>query len=93
MILQVLSAFDKKARSFLQPFYASHMDVGVRSFKEAANTPEHQVCKHAQDFALYRLGQWDDESGKFELFPQPVHLAEALALKKSEHDFDTKGNA
>lgn len=78
----VMAAYDKKARAFLNPFYSTHIDVGVRAFAQAANTTEHQVYLHPEDFALYQLGTFNDENGAFELLGTPVHIAEALSLKK-----------
>lgn len=86
MIQQVVACYDKKARAFMHPFYASHVDVALRSFKEAANTPTHQVCVHPEDFALYHLGTFNDENAQFTLAAQPVHLAEAIQLKRGAVD-------
>lgn len=84
MIQHVMAAFDKKAKAYLPPFYAPKVAVAVRTFAEAANTPDHQVCKHAEDFALFLLGTWDDETGLFQLTATPTHVAEALQLKKEK---------
>lgn len=91
MILQVIAAFDKKARAFMQPFYAAHVDVAIRSFGQAANTAEHQVHNHPEDFALYYLGTFNDENAQFTLAAQPQHLAEAIQLKKGALDVQSKG--
>lgn len=80
MKVTVMAAYDKKARAFLQPYYVSHPDVGVRAFSQAVNTPDHQVHKFASDFSLYELGTFDDDSGKFDLLPQPKFVAEAVQL-------------
>lgn len=82
MLLYVMAAFDKKAAAFMQPFYASRPEVGLRSFQEAANIEDHQVCKHPEDFSLFQLGTWDDNTGLFQLYPTPKHVAEAINLKK-----------
>lgn len=84
MIMHVMAAFDKKAKVFLPPYYSPKVAVAVRSFAEAANTPDHQVCKYAEDFSLHLLGTWDDETGLFQLTAAPTHVAEALALKKEK---------
>lgn len=86
MKLCVMAAFDKKARAFSQPFFVTHQDVAVRNFKTAANTPDHQVCQHPEDFALFCFGSWDDETGLFNLTAIPTHVAEAINLKKGSTD-------
>lgn len=83
MILQVLVTFDKKARAFMMPIYVAHVDVAVRVVAQCANEPEHQLCKFAEDFALYHLGTFNDENAEFTLYPQPKHICEVLNLKKA----------
>lgn len=85
MILQMMTCFDKKARAFLPPFFTAHVDVGVRVFAQCANDGTHQVCLYAEDFSLWHLGTFNDESGLVERFPQPVHKAEAIQLKGEKH--------
>lgn len=82
MNLCVMATFDKKARVFALPFFAAHTDVAVRMFKEAANTADHQVCKHPEDFSLYYLGTFDDSTGFFNLTASPTPVVEAIQLKR-----------
>lgn len=83
MITIVFAAFDKKIVTYLQPFHVSHEAVALRSFKDACNNPESAVCRTPEDFALYRLGTFDDQTGKFSMEePQPRVVAEALQFKQ-----------
>lgn len=82
MILQVVACYDKKARAFTKPFYVGHTDLAIRAFGGAANTPGEQVSDHPEDFSLHHLGQFNDETGLFDLKQLPYHLAEAINLKK-----------
>lgn len=91
MILQVMVAFDKKARAYLTPFYTSHPEVALRSFRQAANTPGHQICEHPEDFSLFHLGTFSDDNAAFVLNQNPVHVAEAINLKKGIEDVQYKG--
>lgn len=81
MILQICAAYDSKARAFIQPFYAAHADVAVRAFRAAANQPGHQVCDNPEDFTLFHLGQWDDQTCHFTLFPEHRNLGLASNFK------------
>lgn len=83
MKMSMMAVFDKKARAFAQPFFVSHTDVAVRQFKQAANTPTHQVHEHSEDFALFYFGTFDDADGKLELTATPTHVVEAIQLKRS----------
>lgn len=84
MITNVMAAFDKKARAFMTPFFSAHVDVAIRSFKQAATTPDHQVSQHPEDFSLYHLGTYNDENAVFTLLATPAHVAEALSFQKAK---------
>lgn len=81
MIYVVCSAYDKKARSFMTPFYVTHQDVAVRAFKDAVADDESQVGRNPEDFALWNLGTFDDDTAKFSLHPSPMHIVEGMAFK------------
>lgn len=81
MILQVVALFDVKARAFAAPFVSTHLAIAARAFAEAANTPENQVCRHPEDFTLYHLGTFNDETGEFTLLPTRVNLGSAIDYK------------
>lgn len=73
MKLQVYSVLDKAVNSFLQPFYARAKGEAIRSFSDACNNREHNFNKHASDFVLVHLGEFDDASGLFtSIEPQRV---------------------
>lgn len=77
-----MAVYDKKAKCFAQPFFTAHVDVGTRSFAAAAASSGTAVYHHPEDFALFLLGIFNDENGLFNLTAQPVHVAEAINLKK-----------
>lgn len=78
----MLSVFDSKARVFMSPFYVANLQVGARVFSEVANDAAHAFHKHPEDFTLYHLGSFDDESGKHDLLAQAVNLGMALNFRK-----------
>lgn len=82
MIYVVCCVFDKKARSHLTPFFVTHQDVAVRAFKDAVSNIESAVGRNPEDFAMWNLGTFDDDTARFELHKSPVHVVEAMAFKK-----------
>lgn len=65
MKLHVYSVFDKAVGAYLQPFYARSNGEALRSFTEACNNGDSVFSKHALDYTLVRLGEFDDNSGVF----------------------------
>lgn len=65
MKVNVYAVFDKAVNAYLQPFYARSAGEAIRSFTELANDGNSNVCKHATDFFLAFLGEYDDNTGRF----------------------------
>lgn len=65
MVLKIFATFDKKLVSFQQPFYAPTAGGANRAFTDAVNDQQHPMNKHPEDYDLYELGEWDDQTGKF----------------------------
>lgn len=65
MILKVYSLLDMKAGAFAQPFYMLHDAQAVRAVVELAADLSTTVGRYPADFALCRLGTFDDASGMF----------------------------
>lgn len=65
MIMHVFSVYDAAVSAYLPPFFCRSRGEAVRSFTEACNNREHQFWKHAGDYHLFRLGEFDDANGTF----------------------------
>jgi len=63
MKLLLVAVYDKKACVFSQPDVAVQVGQAVRSFSDAVNNPQTAFNKHPEDFTLYQVGFFDDNSG------------------------------
>lgn len=63
MIMKIFAVRDAKVEAFLQPFFSPTMPAAMRSISEVVNDPQHTFAKHAADYSLYALGEYDDTSG------------------------------
>jgi len=84
MKLQCFSIKDVAVGAFSQPFYARSRAEAVRMLQDTMATREHQFSKHPQDFGLYRVGEWDDQTGVFEPYSVPEHMVQLLDLAEKE---------
>lgn len=76
MKLVVCSVFDVKASAFSNPFFVPNENIARRSFGDAVLNPETGIAKHVSDYKLYKIADWDDNSGEFSNIRQ-VFLANA----------------
>lgn len=77
---KVFAPFDSKLGLWMQPMFFLHSGQAERTWKELANS-DTIVAKHPVDFALYQIGEFDDDTGMLTAITPPVQLMTALAAK------------
>jgi len=63
MKLNLYSVRDTVAATFCRPFAAVNNGIALRDFDIAARDPASQIAKTPQDFALYLVGTFDEDTG------------------------------
>lgn len=84
MMLKVFSVYDKAAGAFLQPFFAPTSGLAIRSVADAVSDTAHQFNRHAGDYTLFILGEFNDADGSFSRMVEPekiITCTELLAPK------------
>ena len=59
----MFSIYDSKAKSYLPPFHMPNDDMALRVFQDCVSDPNHAFGKHPEDYTLFHLGSFDDETG------------------------------
>lgn len=86
MRLIVVAIRDRAANVFGVPSFVPSLGSAVRSFSDEVNRPgENNVLnRHPEDFDLYELGVYDDNSGTFEtLTPRQVAVGKDLVSQRA----------
>ncbi|QCS36158.1 nonstructural protein [Capybara microvirus Cap1_SP_142] len=87
MKLNVYVIFDHVSNSaHMQPLYAKEDELILRTVK-SANLGE-LVEGNLQDFALYKIGLYDDEELTLKQLEKPYLLCNLSALKKEDKEND-----
>lgn len=63
MKLNLYSIFDKKARTYNTPFYLLNDEIAKRTALDLVKDHTTTIAKHPQDFILFRIGEFDDQTG------------------------------
>lgn len=80
--MKIYSIKDIKVGAFLKPMCEQHVEVCIRGIKGAMENPETMLAKFPSDFALYELGEFNDEIG--EIIPcTPKHIINVQDLAPS----------
>lgn len=77
MVHKVFTVKDTKGGMFLAPMLTRSYGEAERTFKQATANPDSLISKYPEDYDLYYLGEFDDESGHFALKPAPEHVVNA----------------
>ena len=78
MIYNVCAVRDAKAEAFGQPFYSQQRGIAVRSFADECSREDSNLKKHPEDYALFELGKFDEQTGELTSHPQPIQIALAM---------------
>lgn len=83
MKMIVVSIKDRAADAFGRPFYVPSVGVAIRSFQDEVNraAEDNQMYQHPDDFDLYDLGSFDDNTGSFTLHETPTLLTLGKQVK------------
>lgn len=82
MILKVFGIYDSKTEAWLQPFFSQSKGSAIRSIESLVNDKEHNFSKYAADFTLFDLGQWDDQTCKYDLLNTPHSMGVFIEFKR-----------
>jgi len=82
MKIKMFVIFDTKAKFYNKPFLLQNDSIALRAFTDLANDPSTDVCKHPEDFQLFSIGEFDDETAGIKS-TNPIIIARAHEIKKS----------
>lgn len=76
MIYKVCCLKDRAADCFGQPIFANSTGSAIRSFSDEINRADNKtaLAMHPEDFDLYLLGTFDDNTAEFDLC-RPTQIA------------------
>lgn len=82
MQLNVFSIRDSKAEIFNPPFIKQTHGEAERDFHRMVKNPESLPHQYPEDYDLYHLGTFDDQTGEITRLEKPQRLVNATQLKQ-----------
>lgn len=84
--VQIFSIYDVKAEIFASPVFYPSTGAAIRAFADAVNKPGNDFNAHPEDFQLFHVGSFDEDTGDvMPLETGRVSIAQALNLKESQN--------
>lgn len=84
MELKIFSIRDQKAEVFNTPFFQKSHGEAERNFTTLVNDEKSTPSQFPDDFDLYFLGTYNDQSGLVKSLDTPQHVVKAVSLKRSQ---------
>lgn len=81
-MINAYSIFDDKASVYNTPFFSLNDAVAVRDFTRLVHDDTSLVHVAPRDFHLYRVGEFDDDAGVFNVYDKPAFVAHAVSCIK-----------
>lgn len=74
MKLVIVSVFDRAAQAYGRPVFVHTRGLAVRSFRDEVtrSAADNDMFKHAEDYDLYVLGEFDDATGIMSGAPEMI---------------------
>lgn len=87
MKIQVFSVFDAKQGIYGQPNLLLNRATAERAFMQSVLDPQSNIAQHPEDFTVFHIGEYDDETAKFTNLPTPEPIGTALEFqaRATEH--------
>lgn len=78
---KMYAVYDAKAGSFKPPYFCVNDAVAMRMFAQTVANVE-ELHRFPEDFQMFYLGEFDDDTGKIEPVVPEVVLTAVQALEK-----------
>lgn len=77
---------DKAAHHYLAPQCEATEETAVRNFKVSMNRKDLFLFMSPTDFALYKIGEFDDISAEIKLMDSPEFICDGLSVLEKKNE-------
>lgn len=81
MIHQMFVVHDSAAAAYLNPYCQWSDATALRQFTEMVNDPNHPFSKTPQDYTVFKIGQYDDETAEVKTLQAYEKLANGIEVR------------
>jgi hypothetical protein len=82
MKLYLYTLYDNKAEAYLKPFFSQSNGAAIRSLTDTVNLNDgaNMVSSHPEDYSLFVIGEWSEETGLLSPRESKGHLCDCYDL-------------
>ena len=79
MIHKIFTVYDVAAEAYLPPFMLHQQGMAIREFQNMCNDQQHRFGANPEDYILFELGTFDDETAEYETH-EPLSVANGIEM-------------
>lgn len=84
---EMFAIYDAAAGCYRSPMHMKSAGLAIRAFTDAVNAKDNELSAHPEDFTLFRVGTFDDDTGEVTAFkPTPMKVMTALEVVAQRGD-------
>lgn len=74
MVIKMFAVYDSKAKAYSPPVSFTATGLAIRWFTDVVNDPKSSVSRYPEDFSLFEVGMFDDNTGELARIEKPLNL-------------------
>lgn len=82
--MRIFSIYDAKAKFFTQTIADKNSASAERNFKTAVNNKDTDFSRYPEDYQLFELGSFDNETGILSPHSVPILVCNASSLVQTQ---------
>ncbi|WNK14874.1 MAG: nonstructural protein [Microvirus sp.] len=76
----IVAVKDRAIDAYMNPFTVQHTNAACRAFQDEVNRDKSEMNQHPEDYELYKLAEYNEETGEIDPIRPPERLARAQDL-------------
>lgn len=84
MKYKVFTIYDTKGETYNMPWFVKTHGEAERTFSNLANDERTNIAKNPEDYDLFQIGEFDDQTGTLTPHQTPTHVVKALHLLREK---------
>lgn len=93
MKYMICAVRDTAVDAFMRPFVVQHVGAAIRGFGDECANPQSVFGQHPDDFLLFHIGTFDEDTGLVESLPQAIMLVRGRDMKGGGNNGPLKASA
>lgn len=85
---EMYAVYDTKVEAYLRPVFLPTKGAAIRAMVDCMSDPGHTFARHTEDFILYYIGDWYDDTCAFSRLDSPEPICKLIELRTEAHGLD-----